>query len=194
MSKKPNIRFNGFTQEWKESQLKNEVEYTSTGVRACDISSQGQYDLYDANGIIGKVETYASDKPYVSIIKDGSGVGRVRLLPKFTNCLGTMGVISSKEMSDIDFIFSHIQGKDFKKHIISGAIPHVYFKNYGEDELIIPTLSEQQKIGDFFKTLDELIGAKEEELEKLRQLKLALLEQMFPSEDNKHEMGGVIRR
>ena len=127
------IRFKGFIEPWEKSQLKKEVDYTSTGVRACDISSNGKYDLYDANDIIGKVNTYASDKPYISIIKDGAGVGRVRLLPESTNVLGTMGVISPKGENDINFIFSHIQNKDFKQHIISGAIPHVYFKNYGED-------------------------------------------------------------
>lgn len=44
--------------------------------------------------------------------------------------------------------------------------------------------SEQQKIGNFFATLDDLIAAKKQELEKLRQLKAALLQQMFPSDEN----------
>lgn len=186
MAKKPQIRFQGHHEEWEESLLKKAVDYNTTGVRACDISPNGKYDLYDANEVIGKVNTYASDKPYLSIIKDGSGVGRVRLLPELTNVLGTMGVISPKGGNNINFIFSHIQKKDFKQHIISGAIPHVYFKNYGEDKILIPLPEEQQKIGDFFSTLDELISAKEEELQKLRQLKQALLQQMFPAnnEDN----------
>ena len=42
---------------------------------------------------------------------------------------------------------------------------------------------EQQKIGEFFQQLDELIGAKEQELEKLRQMKQALLDKMFPSDE-----------
>ncbi len=190
MSNKPQIRFNGHKDGWKESQLKNEVDYTSTGVRACDVSPDGEYDLYDANDVIGKVKTYASDKPYISIIKDGSGVGRVRMLPEYTNCLGTMGCISPKGDNNVNFIFGHIQTKDFKKHIISGAIPHVYFKNYGEDSISLPLPDEQKKIGDFFKALDELIDAKEEELNKLRQLKQALLQQMFPSNDIDNSNGG----
>lgn len=184
MEKKPQIRFKGYQDEWEESQLKKQVNYSTTGVRSCDISEEGKYDLYDANEVIGKVNAYASDKPYISIIKDGSGVGRVRLLPERTNVLGTMGVISPKDINDVNFIFSHIQTKDFKQYIISGAIPHVYFKNYGEGEIIIPSSQEQNKIGTFFATLDDLITAKEQELEKLRQLKAALLQHMFPSEDD----------
>ena len=180
---KPDIRFNGHEEEWEETTLKDAVNYSSTGVRACDVSEVGLYDLYDANEVIGKTSTYASEKNYVSIIKDGSGVGRVRLLPGKSNCLGTMGVITPKDSNDINFIFSHLQTKDFKKHIISGAIPHVYFRDYGEDELCIPLPEEQQKIGDLFRNLDELIEAKEQELEKLRQIKLALLNGMFPSDE-----------
>ncbi len=179
----PALRFKGFEEEWEEKKLGDTIDYNSTGIRACDADSKGEYDLYDANEIVGKVSTFAHNHPYVSIIKDGSGVGRVRLLPANTNCLGTMGIISSKDNNDINFIFSHLQTKDFSKHIISGAIPHVYFRDYGEDKFDIPRPDEQQKLGSFFKELDELISAKEEELEKLRQLKAALLDAMFPSND-----------
>lgn len=188
---KPQIRFQGHEGEWKEKTLKQVVNYSSTGVRACDVSDNGLYDLYDANEVIGKTSTFASDNPYISIIKDGSGVGRVRLLPGKTNCLGTMGVITPKDSNDVNFAFSHLQTKDFKKHIISGAIPHVYFRDYGEDELCIPQPIEQKKIGEFFRNLDELIEAKELELEKLRQIKLALLDGMFPSDEpDKLNRGG----
>ena len=188
---KPQIRFQGHEGEWKEKTLKQVVNYSSTGVRACDVSDNGLYDLYDANEVIGKTSTFASDNPYISIIKDGSGVGRVRLLPGKTNCLGTMGVVTPKDSNDVNFAFSHLQTKDFKKHIISGAIPHVYFRDYGEDELCIPQPIEQKKIGEFFRNLDELIEAKELELEKLRQIKLALLDGMFPSDEpDKLNRGG----
>lgn len=188
---KPQIRFQGHENEWEEKTLKQVVNYSSTGVRACDVSDNGLYDLYDANEVIGKTSTFASETPYISIIKDGSGVGRVRLLPGRTNCLGTMGVITPKDSNDVNFAFSHLQTKDFKKHIISGAIPHVYFRDYGEDELCIPQPIEQKKIGELFRSLDELIEAKEQELEKLRQIKLALLDGMFPSDEpDKLNRGG----
>ncbi len=190
MANKPDIRFREFNEEWEKTQLKNEVDYSSTGVRICDVIPDGKYDLYDANDVVGKVNTYACDNAYVSIIKDGSGVGRCRLLPKESNVLGTMGVITSKGDNNIDFIYNHLRSKDFKQHIISGAIPHVYFSNYGEDTLFIPSLPEQQKIGEFFKTLDELIAAKQDELTKLQQLKAALLEQMFPCEEGSKTTDG----
>lgn len=189
--KKPELRFNGFEEDWEEGQLKDAVDYNSTGLRACDVSKDGLYDLYDANESIGKVKEYVSEKPFISIIKDGSGVGRVRLLPGFSTCLGTMGCMKSREGYDTNFIYSHLQKKDFSRHIISGAIPHVYFSEYGEDEFKSGKYSEQQKIGEFFMELDELIKAKEQEVEKLRQIKQALLDKMFPNtEPHETKTGG----
>lgn len=56
------------------------------------------------------------------------------------------------------------------------------FPEFGRMEIGIPSLAEQEKIGTFFRALDELIAAREEELEKLRQMKAALLEAMFPND------------
>lgn len=43
----------------------------------------------------------------------------------------------------------------------------------------VPNLAEQQRIGAFFKALDQRIAQQRAKLEKLGQLKKALLEQMF---------------
>ena len=45
--------------------------------------------------------------------------------------------------------------------------------------LKVPNLAEQQRIGAFFKALDQRIAQQRAKLEKLGQLKKALLEQMF---------------
>jgi type I restriction enzyme, S subunit len=46
-------------------------------------------------------------------------------------------------------------------------------------EFVIPQASEQQKIGAYFRTLDELISQHATQLQKLQQLKSACLEKMF---------------
>lgn len=43
----------------------------------------------------------------------------------------------------------------------------------------LPTIKEQQKIGEFFKALDEKIESEEKKLEKLKKMKEAFLEEMF---------------
>ena len=46
-------------------------------------------------------------------------------------------------------------------------------------ELAIPSKSEQQKIGAYFSNLDHLITLHQRELEKLKKIKLSMLEKMF---------------
>lgn len=47
-------------------------------------------------------------------------------------------------------------------------------------EFEMPSLDEQKKIGEFFKNLDDLINFRQSKLDKLRQMKVSLLSQMFP--------------
>jgi len=42
-----------------------------------------------------------------------------------------------------------------------------------------PSVSEQQKIGSYFRTLDKLISKHASQLQKLKQIKSACLEKMF---------------
>ena len=46
-------------------------------------------------------------------------------------------------------------------------------------EFVIPHVTEQQKIGTYFRTLDKLISKHGIQLQKLKQLKSACLEKMF---------------
>lgn len=43
----------------------------------------------------------------------------------------------------------------------------------------VPSLAEQQKIGQFFKNLDDQIEMEEKKLDKLQKMKEAYLEEMF---------------
>ena len=58
----------------------------------------------------------------------------------------------------------------------------ISFKDFSELDFNLPSIAEQEKIGTFFQALDELIAAREAELEKLRQMKAALLHAMFPND------------
>ena len=50
------------------------------------------------------------------------------------------------------------------------------FKN---NKFLLPSLEEQQKIGTFFKQLDDTIALHQKKLEDYQQLKKALLQRMF---------------
>ena len=174
----PEIRFKGFCGEWEDKALKEICTYHTSSLTVSDATIEGKYKLHDANKAIGYTDKNVQNFDYITIIKDGSGVGRVRLLPKKTSFIGTMGAIQA-EKSDIHFLYCCLIKIDFSKHISGATIPHVYFSAYGNDNCITPIFEEQTKIGNLFKQLDTLITQHQAQLKKLNNIKQACLEKMF---------------
>ena len=175
----PEIRFKGFSGEWEEKKLNEICIYKTSSLSYNDNTSTGQYKLYDANKVIGFTNSNIQKNDYITIIKDGSGVGRVRLLPANTAFIGTMGAFHSNEASNIYFLFCCLIKTDFTKYITGATIPHIYFSNYGESYYYVPTKDEQTKIGNYFQKLDYLIELQDQELQKLKNIKKASLAKMF---------------
>ena len=59
------------------------------------------------------------------------------------------------------------------------TIPHIYFSDYSKHIVFISTTIEQEKIGNYFYKLDNLINLYEKEIEKLQKLKKAFFGKMF---------------
>ena len=152
----PEIRFKGFTDVWEQRKLNEFTRYISSNLSISDSINNGKYNLYDANNIIGKVNCKNISEEFITIIKDGSGVGKVRRLPKNSCFIGTMGGILSKE-SNIDFVYCCLLNTDFTKEINGATIPHIYYSNYGNNEYYIPKCLEQVKLGELFTNIDNLI-------------------------------------
>lgn len=177
-AKVPEIRFDGFTYDWEQRKLSSFCNYTSSSLTAKDIDDNGKYDLYDANTLIGKTNRGCIDENYITIIKDGAGVGRTRLLPANSMFLGTMGALVPNN-SDLKFLYQLIIKADLSKECTGSTIPHIYFKNYGENRYFIPTLAEQAKIGTYFSTLDNLITLHQRKCDELKKMKKYMLQNMF---------------
>jgi len=177
--KRPRIRFPEFTDDWEQRKLNKLAEYNSSPLTVNDIDDKGDYDLYDANILIGKTNKSPLADDYISIIKDGAGVGRVRKLPKNTCVLGTMGAITPHNC-DYNFLFLLLEKTDFTKLTSGGTIPHIYFKQYGESVYSVPLLAEQIKIGKYFSNLDNLITLHLRKLDMIKKYKEGLLQKMFP--------------
>ncbi|MEE0617625.1 restriction endonuclease subunit S [Intestinibacter bartlettii] len=164
--------------EWEEKKLVDCCKYQSSSISTSMISNSGEYQLFDVNGKIGYTNKFC-DKKYISIIKDGAGVGRIRILPKNSFCISTMGIITSNKQTIIEYLYYSMSQIEFKKYVVGAAIPHIYFKDYRNEKIEVPCLKEQTKIADFLSSFDEKISIEKETLEHLKQLKKGLLQQMF---------------
>ena len=184
MSRVPRIRFKGFEEDWEQRKLNEIVSYHSSNLTASDANDIGKYDLYDANSIIGKTDVEPVKSEYITIVKDGAGVGRIRRMPENTMFIGTMGGLKVTK-SYTDFIYSLLTIFELCKEYSGSTIPHIYFKDYGNNEYLIPTEKEQQKVGEYFAKIDHLITLHQRKLEKLKIIKKSMLENLFPKNEEK---------
>ena len=174
----PEIRFKGISGEWKEKKLNEFSTYHSSTLSVGNALNQGKYKLYDVNEVIGFSNENGQPCEYIAIIKDGSGVGRVRLMEQNTSFIGTMGGIRPFE-SDVNFLYCCLIKSDFNKYITGATIPHIYYSDFGEKNYCIPSINEQQMIGNYFKNIDNIINNLQVQIEKLKNIKKAFLTKMF---------------
>lgn len=116
----------------------------------------GDYPIFGASGLIKNVSFYHQNSPYLSIVKDGSGVGRVTKMDAYTSVIGTLQYILPKENIDLNYLYYHLLSIDFKKYVAGAAIPHIYFKDYKNEKFLWMPLPEQKRI---VAILDEAFAA-----------------------------------
>ena len=192
-AKVPEVRFAGFDGEW---------EFKKFG-EVFEEYSEKNHDELPALTIIQGLGTVRRDESGRSIQYDESGLKGYKLVRKgdfivhlrsFEGGLekaNSTGIVSPAyhmfhgEGTDTRFFYAYLRSKQF---IDVQLKPHVYGIRDGRSidiagmkTILIPypSLQEQQKIGDFLEKLDDLILSYQSELEKLKNIKSALLEKMF---------------
>lgn len=138
----------------------------------------GKYPVYDAGGIITSIDNYDFAFDYVAIIKDGSGVGRLRLCQAQSSIIGTLGAIKPRGCS-VGYLYAVLQGIDFRQFATGMAIPHIYYKDYKNTLVPFPDSVVQNKIKTILSKIDTLITSETRMLELLQTAKTNLLHRMF---------------
>ncbi|WP_187905748.1 restriction endonuclease subunit S [Helicobacter pylori] len=167
-------RLKGFNQAWQRVRLGDIANYLTSNLSVEQITQQGKIKVYDVNNFIGYTDTtFISDKPYISIVKDGS-VGRVRILPPKTNILSTMGALIANHRTTTEFLFYLLSNFDFKNFTSGSIIPHIYFKDYKEKTIFLPPLNEQSAIANILSGLDHEIISLKNKKRQFENIKKAL--------------------
>jgi type I restriction enzyme S subunit len=78
----PELRFPEFAKnaEWEVKTI-NDIaisESSSMALNKLELKENG-YPVYGADSIVGYIEEFQQSEKYISIVKDGSGVGRLNL-------------------------------------------------------------------------------------------------------------------
>lgn len=114
----------------------------------------GIYPVYGAAGEITKVDFFHQSKPYLGLIKDGAGVGRVMKLPANSSVIGTIQYLFPRENVDLKYLYYLIKYLDLGKSNTGATIPHIYFKDYKKRKVKVREYSEQKHIGQILELID----------------------------------------
>ena len=160
-------------------ELKDLTEYYTSNLTIQSLKEVDNeiYPVYDLNGICAYTNTYQFDFSYISIAKDGS-VGRIQICESNSSITGTLGVIKPINCQ-LEYLYYYLQTVNFKKYIVGTTIPHIYYKDYSDMLVPIPSIEEQNRIANLFSNLDKKIELETKKLQDLKTYKKGLLQKMF---------------
>ena len=164
---KPNIR------------LSECLECSSSTLQESDVCENSTYPVYGANGIVGYIDNYNTEKEAVYIIKDGSGVGTVSYVTGKCSATGTLNTLQAKEGYSLQYLYYMLKVFNFEPYKTGMAIPHIYFKDYGKAKIFCPSYTEQLKYVGLLSAIDNKLSAEQSILTDLSLQKQYLLRQMF---------------
>ena len=143
------------------------------------INISGKYPVYGATGKIGYIDTYKQEKPYIAIVKDGAGIGRTHLCDSKSSVIGTLQYILPKDNVLPEYLFYVIKHMHLEKYYSGATIPHIYFKNYKNEEFNLDSINKQETIINILNDCNKLINLKETQLQKYDDLIKARFVEMF---------------
>lgn len=203
-NKTPKLRFSGYTDDWEQRKLGELAEIVGGGTPSTSVESywDGDIDWY-APAEIGeqiylkssqrKITEEGLNKSSAKVLPVGTvlftsraGIGKTAILLK-EGCTnqGFQSIVPNKNKLDSYFIFTRSEElKRYGETVGAGStFVEVSGKQMANMELMMPTtMDEQQKIGEYFSNLDNLITLHQRKLEKLQNMKKSCLQKMFPKD------------
>ncbi len=196
----PEIRFVGFSGDWKEKKLSDEFVDFIVPMRDKPKSFDGKIPWTRIEDIEGKFLNGSLSGQYVS--EKTIAQMNLKVIPKnslIVSSSATFGVVAvvtqdlvtnqtfiglvpnDKESLDFWYIFFYSdKAREYMKSQSAGStIFYIARESFENMPVMIPSREEQQTIGSYFSHLDSLISLQQRKLEKLKNIKKSLLEKMF---------------
>ena len=128
-----------------------------SSLRQKDTLPVGDYPVYGASGICGYLSGYQHNEPYVAVVKDGAGVGRVQLCSGKSSVLGTLQALLPKDEVSCEYLYEVVRSLELGAGFTGSTIPHIYFKDYKNRTVVIYEKEQQTKITTLFTTLKNVV-------------------------------------
>ncbi|WBF42392.1 restriction endonuclease subunit S [Streptococcus thermophilus] len=197
MSKKvPELRFKGFTDDWEKRKLKDIAQFNPKTVLP------DEFEYVDLESVVG-TEMIS----HRTVSKEQAPSRAQRLAQKgdvfyqtvrpyqmnnylydlpYDNYVFSTGYAQMRPNIDSYFLLNSVQNKQFVQHVLERSTgtsyPAINSSDLSNIKIYVPVHKEeeQQKIGAFFKHLDDTIALHQRKLDLLKEQKKGFLQKMFP--------------
>jgi type I restriction enzyme, S subunit len=182
---KPRLRFNSFINAWHIKDI-NDLANRYDNLRIPITASNRKVGLtpyYGANGIQDYVQGFTHDGEYILIAEDGANdfknypvqyvKGKIWVNNHAHVLQGKIGICNNK------FLMNAFKNINIEPYLVGGSRAKLNSDTMMNISLKVPNITEQTKIGNFFKLLDDKIALEQKKLNKLKNIKQAYLNEMF---------------
>ncbi|MFH0493480.1 restriction endonuclease subunit S [Lactiplantibacillus plantarum] len=199
-AKVPELRFAGFADAWEERKLGQYTKLITKGTTPKDKTGIGDVNFVKVENItngkiypINKIKQHEHDN-YLKrsrleekdiLFSIAGTLGRTAIVNKSilpANTNQALAIIRGYDF-DTNFLITSLAGNVVKEYIrrnpTVGAQPNLSLEQVGNLLVNTPNAEEQQKIGSFFKQLDDTIALHQRELDLLKEQKKGYLQKMF---------------
>ena len=197
--KTPSIRFSGFNDPWEQRKVNDFLIERNQKAPMSDeyplmafIANYGvvpKGDRYDRSFLVSDAENKLyKQTEYGDFIYSSNNLetGSIGLNDYGNACISPVySIFKPTEIADSKFLGKRLLMKDFINEMVrwrQGVIYgqwRIHESDFIKIEISAPNLEEQKKIGELFKSIDDLITLHQRKYEKLKEVKKSLLEKMF---------------
>lgn len=202
----PEIRFAGFTDEWEQRKFSELTEIRSASrVHKEEWQSSG-VPFYRSSDVMAALNGTENEKAFISeelfeklsavsgklekgdvLVTGGGSVGKPYIVPNneplYTKDADLLWIKNNENLEPY-FVYTFFFSPTFTDYLNSvshvGTIAHYTITQLGETPITLPCVSEQQKIGDYFRNLDSIITLHQRKCDKYKSIKAGLIRKLFP--------------
>lgn len=151
-----------------------------------ELIADGKYDVYGANGIIGKYDDYNHEKSTVLITCRGATCGNVHLSKPFSYINGNAMSLDNLDESRClkEYLYYYLKGIDLSNSISGSAQPQITIQGLKKINVSLYDIKQQRQIVNILSKIENLITYKKDEIEKANQLIKSQFVEMFGDFNN----------
>lgn len=171
---------------WEQRKLDDVVKFLDTMRKPLEGAKRisGPYPYYGASGIVDYVDGYLFDEELILLSEDGANITD----RNYPVCFLASGkywvnnhahVLRTKQGNENNFICNSLERKDYTQYNTGMAMPKLNKETCKKIPILCPGFEEQKKIGDYFRSLDNLITLHQRKCNQLQIIRKYMLKNIF---------------